>query len=143
MINEGVLQNSKVDAVFGLHLWSPIPTGKIGGVAGPLMTSSYYFKLLINGKGGHGGALYKAINPLNPALDIIHDVRTIKVEEFDVKEPTLITIGRLHSGAMAIIIPDTLEMEGSIRCLHEKEKHMYQRFNKLVNNIYKNYRTTH
>lgn len=143
MIDNGVLQNPKVDAAFGLHLWTPILTGKIGIVPGPLMASSYYFKLLIKGQGGHGGAPHKAIDPLNPALNIIHDIRTMLAEEFDVMKPTLITVGRISYGTKAIIIPDTFEMEGSIRCLHDNERSVHQRFSELVDGICKNHRTSY
>ncbi|MDD4569204.1 MAG: amidohydrolase [Tepidanaerobacteraceae bacterium] len=141
MIDEGVLQNPKVDAAIGLHLWSPIPTAKIGIVSGPIMASSYYFKLTIKGRGGHGGAPHKAINPLNPAVDIIHGIKTMQAEEFDAMKPTLITIGKIEYGTKAIIIPDMLTMEGSIRCLHNNEKQVHERFKELVAGICINHRT--
>jgi amidohydrolase len=142
MIDEGVLQDPKVDAAIGLHIWSPIPTGKIGIVPGPIMASSYYFKLTIKGRGGHGGAPHKAINPLSPAVDIIQGIRTIQAEEFDTMKPTLITVGKIEYGTKAIIIPDTLTMEGSIRCLHNNEKQVHQRFKELVAGICTNHRTS-
>jgi amidohydrolase len=142
MIDEGVLQNPKVDAAIGLHIWSPVPTGKIGIVSGPIMASSYYFKLTIKGRGGHGGAPHKAINPLSPAVDIIQGIRIMQAEEFDTMKPTLITVGKIEYGTKAIIIPDTLTMEGSIRCLHNNEKQVHQRFRELVDGICKNHKTS-
>ena len=59
MIRQGALDNPRPDAVCGLHLWSPLPTGTIGVVAGPIMASSYYFKVTIHGKGGHGGRKHR------------------------------------------------------------------------------------
>lgn len=141
MIDEGVLQNPKVDAAIGMHLWTPIETGKIGIIPGPIMASSYYFKLRITGRGGHGGAPHKAINPLNPAVGIIHGIRTIQAEEFDTIKPTLITVGKIEYGTKAIVIPELLTMEGSIRCLHKNEKQVHQRFKELVAGFCKSHRT--
>ena len=87
MIAEGVLENPTCDAAFGLHLWSPISTGKIGIVSGPIMASSYYFKLTISGKGGHGGAPHTAINPIDVATHVLEAIRSFQTSENNALDP--------------------------------------------------------
>ncbi|MBQ5799374.1 MAG: amidohydrolase, partial [Oscillospiraceae bacterium] len=74
MIQDGAMDD-KPDAVCGFHLWSPIPTGKIGLAPGPLEASSWYFKLTIHGKGGHGGAPHNAINPIDAAAHVLEAIK--------------------------------------------------------------------
>lgn len=131
MIDEGILENPKVDAAIGLHLWSPIETGKIGVAKGPLMASSEYFTLEINGKGGHGGAPHASIDPIICASNIIQQVQSIQTRKLNaISEPTIITFGSIKGGDFPIIIPESAKLEGSIRCLHnnlDKIKDLFER----------------
>ncbi|SCY75729.1 M20 metallopeptidase family protein [Alkaliphilus peptidifermentans] len=132
MINEGVLENPKVDAALGLHLWSPIESGKIGIGNGPIMASSHYFKLTIKGKGGHGGAPHLSIDPINCGMHVMQAVQAIQTREVDALAPTIITFCKLQAGSSPIIIPEQLEVEGSIRCLHEGFEEVKQRFERII-----------
>ncbi len=143
MIGEGILENPKVDASLGIHLWSPIETGKIGVVPGPIMASSYYFKLVINGKGGHGGAPHTAIDPISCAMSIMQMVQNMQTKELDALEPTIITFCKINAGTSPIIIPEKIEVEGSIRCLHEGTEEVQRRFEQLVKTVSEAHRTTY
>lgn len=135
MVEEGVLENPKVDAALGIHLWSPIESGKIGVISGPLMASSYYFKLIVHGKGGHGGAPHTAIDPISCAIDIMKTTETMQTKGLDVLEPTIITFCKINAGTSPIIIPEEVEVEGSLRCLHEGTKEVQKRFEKMIKGI--------
>lgn len=141
MINEGILENPKVDNTIGIHLWSPLEAGKIGIAKGPLMASSYYFKLKVKGKGGHGGAPHTAINPILSGIDMIKAVEEIAINEVDALKPTIITIGKINAGTSPIIIPESVEIEGSLRCLHKDSLEIQERFREVVEGLAKVHRT--
>lgn len=143
MVQEGIMENPKVDAALGIHLWSPIETGKIGIVPGPIMASSYYFKLVIHGKGGHGGAPHLAIDPISCGLSIMQATQMMQSKEIDALEPTVITFCKINCGTSPIIIPEKMEIEGSIRCLHEGTKEIQKRFEQLIQSLCQAHRTTY
>lgn len=142
MIHAGALNDPRPDAVCGFHLWSPIPTGKIGVCAGPLMASSYYFKLTIHGRGGHGGAPHNAINPIDTAAHILSAIKTLHTLELDSTEPTVISVCKIHGGTKEIVVPDKVEMEGSIRCLHNGDAMVRRRFQEICETVCATYRCT-
>lgn len=131
MIQAGALENPVPDAVCGFHLWSPIPTGKIGVVSGPIMASSYYFKITVLGRGGHGGAPHTAINPIDAAGHVLSAIKTLHTLHLNSTEPTVISVCKIHGGTKEIIVPDTVEMEGSIRCLHNQDAQVREKFENL------------
>lgn len=141
MIEEGVLENPKVDAALGMHLWSPIESGKIGIKSGPLMASSYYFTLTVKGTGGHGGAPHTAINPILPALDMMKALQEMVLNEVDVLKPTIVTFGKINAGTSPIVIPEKIVVEGSLRCLHYESEEIQERIRKIIDGIAKTSRT--
>jgi amidohydrolase len=142
MVDEGILEDPHVDASLGLHLWSQIGVGKIGIAPGPIMASSDYFKLVIRGKGGHGGAPHAAVDPVICAANVIQTVQTIQTREIDAIKPTVITFCKIQCGSSPIIIPDKILLEGSIRCLHNGAAGAKERFSRIVENICYAHRTT-
>ncbi|MDY2905515.1 MAG: amidohydrolase [Caecibacter massiliensis] len=142
MVKQGALENPRPDAVFGLHIWSPIAVGKIGIIPGPIMASSYYFKITIHGRGGHGGAPHTAINPIVTAGHILSAIDSLHADELNSLKPSVISTCKIHSGVKEIIIPDELTMEGSIRCLHDNDDAVRSRFSALVEGICQAYRCT-
>lgn len=142
MVKEGVLEGPKPDACGGYHIWSPIPTGKIGVTAGPLMASSYYFKLTIHGRGGHGGAPHTAINPIDAAGHVLEAIKTLCTLEFSALCPTVISVCKIHGGNKEIIVPDSVEMEGSLRCLHDGDEEVRARFAEVTEQVCRAYRCT-
>ena len=139
MINAGALDDQP-ERVFGFHIWSPIPTGKIGIVPGPIMASSWYFKIKIRGKGGHGGAPHTAVNPIDAAGHVLSAIKTMHSLEFDSCKPTVVSVCKIHAGEKEIIVPDDLEMEGSIRCLHDNDEAVRARFKELCEAVCAAYR---
>jgi amidohydrolase len=135
MVKDGVMEDPDVDAAVGAHIWTPIPTGAIAVVSGPLMASSYYFKLKIIGRGGHGGAPHTAIDPILCASHVVQAVQSIQTRNMSALDPTVITFGRIHGGSFNIIIPESVEVEGSIRCLHMKDREVRDRFKEVISSI--------
>lgn len=143
MIKEGVLENPHVDAAIGLHVWTPIESGKIGIISGPIMGSSYYFILTIKGKGGHGGAPHTSIDPVICAANIIQTVQVIQTREIDALKPTVITFCKIRCGSSNTIIPDKINLEGSIRCLYKGSEEVRKRFEQIVKNITEAHRASY
>lgn len=133
LVNEGVLENPKIDAAIGVHLWSPIEVGKVGIAEGPIMASSEYFNIKIKGKGGHGGAPHETIDPILCASNIIQQVQSIQTRNLDaINEPTVITFGNIKGGDFPIIIPEIAEASGSIRCLHDNLDKVKDQFERKI-----------
>ena len=138
LIEKGVLENPRVDAALGIHLISLIPKGRIGISAGAVMCGMHTFKLTVIGKGGHTGFPQESIDPILTAANIIQTVQTAQTREIDVLKPTLIIFGKISGGTICNIIPDTVEMEGTIRYLYDAEagdERPIQRFERIIKNV--------
>jgi len=118
MIEEGVLDNPPVDAVMGLHLWTPLPSGKLGICEGAVMGGLDIFKIIVRGVGGHTGYPEAAVDPIIAAADIVQSAQRIQTREISLSKPTVIMFGLINGGTKANIIPDTVTLEGSIRTLY-------------------------
>ena len=119
MVEEGVLENPKVDAVSGIHIWSMLPSGRVSISSGVVMGGLDVFTVKVQGKGGHTGYPHEAIDPVLPAAGIIQAVQAIQTREMDARQPTLIMFGKLAAGNKSNIIPETVSLEGTIRFLHD------------------------
>ena len=120
MIREGVLENPKVDACIGLHLWSSIKSGEIGIKAGLATTTLNVFRILVKGKGGHTGSPETTIDPIITAANIINSVQLIQTREINPLRPTIIMFGKIHGGTKNNIVPDQIELEGTLRYLNKE-----------------------
>ena len=119
LIDKGVLDNPKVDAAFGIHLMTALQTGQIGIQSGPVMAGMHVFKLTVRGRGGHTGFPQDSIDPIITAAAIIQAVQSIQTREINVLRPTLIVFGKISGGTMSNIIPEKVELEGTIRYLYD------------------------
>lgn len=148
MIEEGVLEDPKVNACVGVHVWSPLESGKIGVKAGPVMAGMQHFKLTIKGKGGHTATPQSAIDPILVSASVIQAVQTIQTRELDaLTEPTVIMFGSIAGGSAANIIPDSVTLHGTIRYLYdgeeESEDSPLSRFRRIVKGVCETHRATH
>jgi amidohydrolase len=139
LIEKGVLANPRVDAACGIHLMAPLQTGKIGISSGPVMAGMHAFKLILRGKGGHTGFPQESVDPIITAASIIQAVQVIQSREIDVLKPTLIVFGKISGGTIYNVIPDKIEIEGSIRYLYDIQSDSKEqplgRFERIVKNI--------
>lgn len=122
MIKNGVLDNPQVDAVFGMHVWSLIPSGFFGISAGAVMGGLDIFKIIVKGSGGHTGYPEDAIDPIIAAADIVTTAQRIQTRSISLMKPTVLVFGSIHGGTKANIIPDTVTLEGTIRTLYKAEE---------------------
>ena len=121
MIKEGVLDNPKAEAVFGLHIMDYVEEGTIAYKPGAFMASSDWFTVTVNGKGSHGSQPWLSIDPIVIATQIIQGFQTIVSRQEDLtKAPVVITVGSINSGNRPNIIPEKAMMTGTIRTLDKK-----------------------
>jgi amidohydrolase len=131
MVKEGVLDNPKVDVIFGLHVRSISPLGQIEYKALGFMAASDWFTIKVYGKQAHGSAPWMGIDPIVVSAQIINGLQTIVSRQTELtKEAAVVTVGRINAGIRENIIPEYAEMAGTIRTLdadmqkivHEKIK---------------------
>jgi amidohydrolase len=121
MIKEGVLENPKVDAIYGLHVTSLISTSAIGYRPGPLLASSDEVKITVSGRQTHGAMPWRGVDPIVVSAQIVLGLQTIVSRQIDVtKEPSVVTIGAIHGGIRNNIIPDEVKMHGTVRTFDEE-----------------------
>lgn len=134
MVDEGVMENPKVDSVFGMHLWSQTPSGYVDIVSGPQMAASHYFYLTIKGKGGHAGFAHESIDPIFAATNIVQSVQAVQTREIDALNPAVIMFTEFHAGSNMTIVPEKVEIKGSIRFLYEGGEEIFDRFERIIKN---------
>lgn len=121
MVKEGVMENPKVDVVFGLHIESNIEVGQIQYKPGAFMASSDWFHIVVKGKGSHGSQPWLGVDPIAISAQIIEGLQTIVSRQSELtKAPVVITVGKIHGGVRNNIIPDECVMDGTIRTLDSK-----------------------
>jgi len=146
MIEDGVLENPTVDAVMGIHIWTPVASGKIAVTAGPVMAGLDVFKVTIHGKGGHTGVPEDAVDPVIAAANVIQTVQIIQTREISNLKSTVIMFGKIAGGTKSNIIPDKVQLEGSIRFLYPggpgSEEQPTERLIRIVEQVCKTHRCT-
>lgn len=139
MVKEGVLENPRPDVIFGLHITSWIESGKIEYRSGPLMASADRLKISVRGRQTHGALPWGGIDPIVVASQIVLGLQTIQSRQVNVmKEPSVITIGAIHGGVRFNIIPDAVEMIGTVRTFDEEMRNdIHQRIKNTAEMIAK------
>ena len=118
MVEQGVLENPKVDAIYGLHINSATPVGKIRYKAEGIMAAAQRFTIKVQGKQAHGSAPWMSVDPILISAQIINGLQSIISRNSELtKEGAVISVGSIHSGIRFNIIPDTAEMIGTVRTL--------------------------
>ncbi len=128
MLKEGVLENPKVDAIFGLHINSGTHVGKITYKPGGMMAASQRFVIRVKGKQAHGSTPWQSVDPIVASAQIINGLQTLISRESQLtKEGAVISVGSIHSGIRFNIIPESLEMIGTIRTLDRDMKELIRK----------------
>jgi amidohydrolase len=116
MMEEGLFNIAKPDAMIGLHLMASLNTGVIGYKPGPLMAGSDYFTIVVTGSQTHGSRPWAGVDPITVSGQIITGLQTIVSRQIDITQvPAVITIGAIKGGIRFNIIPDSVEMVGTVR----------------------------
>ena len=144
MIKEGVMQNPKVDAVFGLHVSSSYPAGWIAWLPGPAMAAAEHFLIDVQGKQTHGARPCQGIDPIVTGSQIVMGLQTIISRQSNIAlEPAVITVGTFHGGNRMNIVPDAVSMTGTVRTYDEgMKKDIHRRIATTATNIAESAGTT-
>lgn len=139
MIGAGVLENPKVDAALMIHVISamPLPAGTVvvcgSGVSAP---GADFFSIKISGKGCHGSMPNKGVDPINAAAHIVTALQTVSARELSVSQDAVLTFGSIHGGNAPNIIPDSVELTGSLRTYDEEVRNFVKkRLTEIVSGI--------
>lgn len=116
MLKQGIFKKYKPEVAFGLHITSNLNSGQIGYRDGPVMASADTFDITVNGKQTHGSAPWNGVDPISTAAQIVTGVNHIVSRQIDItKEPAIISFGKIDGGIRDNIIPDSVNMIGTIR----------------------------
>ncbi|WP_116046898.1 M20 metallopeptidase family protein [Amycolatopsis palatopharyngis] len=121
MIHEGVLDvaGERVERAFALHTYANLPSGTIASRPGPILASADRFEVHVTGKGGHGSQPHLAIDPVPAAAAMVGALQTMVTRRISVFSPAVVSVTRISSGTTSNIIPETAELEGTIRTMSE------------------------
>lgn len=105
-----------VDNVFGIHIWSQMPTGTVSCTPGPSFASADLFKVTFKGKGGHGALPHACVDTAIVASSFVMNVQSIVSRTIDTQQPAVVTIGKMDVGTRFNVIAENAVIEGTVRC---------------------------
>lgn len=114
LVQKGVMNG--VDAVIGLHLWAPIPVGRIGIVSGPAMAAPDNFTCTIIGEGGHAAIPHQTVDPIVVGAQVVTALQTVVSRHVDPLDPAVVSVTQFHAGTAFNVIPNTATLTGTFRC---------------------------
>ena len=142
MIAAGVLDDPRVEEIYGLHLTTQTAVGQVGVVAGPSMASADFFNVDIAGRGGHGAYPHLSIDPITAAANILLGMQNLVSREVSAHETAVLTVGQILGGTKHNIIPATAVMRGSLRTFDETVREQIKsRLAEFASGIARAYRT--
>ncbi|GIQ63108.1 putative amidohydrolase YhaA [Paenibacillus cisolokensis] len=131
MIEEGVID--RIDAIYGVHLWTPLQYGTVATRSGPFMAATDEFTIRLTGKGGHGGLPHNAIDTVVAGAALVQALQTIVSRNVDPLSPAVVTIGSFQAGASGNVIAEQCVMKGTIRSFDERTRQLARkRFKEIV-----------
>jgi amidohydrolase len=122
MLADGAFDDPKPHGVFGLHVGPGDVAGEMSVVAGPAMAASDRLRIVVKGRQTHGAMPWAGVDPIAVAARIVLAIEALPAREIDVTTPSIVTIGAIHGGVRNNIIPDQVEMIGTIRTLNEQAR---------------------
>lgn len=126
MVREGVLEDPKCSAAFALHGQPNLACGHVAVRCGPSHAASDGFRIVIRGRGGHGAAPHMAIDPIVLGARVVEALQSVVSREVNPLDSAVVTIGAIHAGRARNVIPDSLELLGTIRSLKEDVRRKVQ-----------------
>ncbi len=115
MVAEGVLEDPAPSAIFGLHSFAVMEVGKVGFTSGPALAAVDHFRIRIVGKQSHGAAPHLGVDPIVMAAQAVTAFQTIRSRNLSPLEPSVVTVGIFRGGTRFNIIPNAVELEGTVR----------------------------
>jgi len=120
MLEEGIWEQRKPEAIFGIHVGIGVPGGEIAVRPGPLMAAADRFQITVKGRQTHGARPWDGVDPIVVAAQIVLGLQTIGSRQVDVTlAPSIVSVGRISGGVRNNVIPDVVELEGTIRSFDE------------------------
>jgi len=136
MIADGVMRDPRVDAVIGLHLWTPIPVGTVSVAAGPVFASADQIGLRVRGRGGHGAMPHLAVDPIVVAAQVVVALQTLVSREISPFHPAALTFGTIAGGTAFNIIADEVALTGSLRAYEASDReHLRRRIGEVARGV--------
>jgi amidohydrolase len=116
MLEEGLYEIARPEAVFGMHVWSALNAGQIGYRSGPLMAGSDTYRIVVHGRQTHGARPWGGVDPIVTASQIVLGMQTIVSRQLDIAaSPSIVSVGAIKGGIRFNIIPDQVEIIGTFR----------------------------
>ena len=130
MLEEGLLDigprpdgsESPLTGAFAMHITSSMPTGFVSTRQGPIMASSDRLLITVTGRGGHASEPHRALDPIPVACEIVQALQTMVTRRIDVFDPGVVTVARITAGTTNNVIPESAEIEGTIRAVSERTR---------------------
>jgi amidohydrolase len=137
MVAEGILENPKVDVGFALHISSDLEVGHISYTPGGTFASSDDFRMVVKGRQTHGASPWTGVDPVVTSAHIITQLQTIVSRNMEITEnPAVVTVGKIQGGVRNNIVPEQVEMIGTIRSLHpDDRKKLHDRIRAIATNV--------
>ena len=125
MVEEGAIDG--VDSIFGLHVWANLPVGNIAISPGPVLANVDLFRVIVEGKGGHGASPHETVDPVVASAYIISSLQSIVSRNVDPMKSAVITVGKIKGGTAFNIIPEIVEFEGTVRTFDDDIHNLIER----------------
>jgi len=136
MLKEGVFAEPKPEAIFALHTDSELAAGEVAVVAGPAMASSDRLRIVVHGRGTHASAPWRGVDPVAVAARIVLALESLPAREVDARRPSVVTISVIHGGVRYNVIPDEVELLGTVRALDpEVQQELHERIERTAVNL--------
>ena len=117
MREEGVLESPRVDRIFGLHVWPSLDTGTVGAREGVFLAAASFLSIQVRGTGGHAAMPHQTVDPVTTSAKIVTELQTLVSREIDPLDSAVVSITSIHCGQAYNVIPESVEIQGTIRAL--------------------------
>jgi amidohydrolase len=142
MIEAGVLDQPRVDEIYGLHLTTQLPVGRVGLRPGPAMASADFFDVEVTGQGGHGAYPHLSMDPITAAANILVGMQNLVSREVAARETAVLTVGQFVGGTKHNIIPASAVLRGSLRTFNPRVRaQIKERLAAYASHVARAYRT--
>jgi amidohydrolase len=137
MLEEGLLDITKPEAAFALHVGPFLPTGTVQLRPGPLMAGSDFFRIVVTGRQTHGSQPWSGVDPIVAAAQIVNSLQAIVSRQLDItRAPAVVTVGAINGGVRHNIIPDSVEMLGTFRSFSDEARaEIIARMRNIIDNV--------
>jgi len=136
LVEAGVLEDPPVDIIFGLHTQPALPAGTVGVKEGPLMAAVDTIFVDVWGRGGHGALPHRTVDPILAACAVVVSLQSVVSRNVDPLEPAVVSFGTFHGGTANNVIPDKVELSGTVRTFDPAlREHMPGMLRRVIENV--------